>query len=263
MAMKIGVCLDSLTMPFRQALQRAAAMGVGGVQVSASGDLSPQRLSETGRRELRTLLRSFNLQLAALNCPLRHGIDVAENQEERIEHIRQVMALAFDIGTRLVVVPFPKIASDEASPVFERLRYSLVELGRHGDRIGVSIALEIGFDPADKVRDYLNGFEVGSLGVNYDPVNLLLRDCDPISSLMPLQGKILHTQARDARLATVSRTAAEVPLGAGDINWLNYFGTLTALEYHGWVIVKRESGENRPADVEAGVKFLRRVIIAT
>jgi sugar phosphate isomerase/epimerase len=259
--MNIGVCLESLGLPLRQALQRTAAMGVRGVQFDAVGDRSPKQLTDSGRRELRTLLRNHDLDITALNCPLRYGIDTVENQDARIDHIRQVMALAFELGPRLVIVQCPKIVDDAESPRATAMRSSLLDLGRYGDRIGSAVALEIGFDSAETVRDYLNTFDCGSLGVNYDPVNMLLHDRDPVKSLLPLQGKILHTQARDARLAAVSRTAAEVPVGAGDIEWLSYFGTLMAIEYRGWVVVKREIGDNRLADVEAGVKFLRRVVV--
>lgn len=259
--MKIGVCLESLGLPFRTMLQRAAAMGVGGVQIDAIGDLQPGRLTETGRREMRTLLRSHNLECTALKLPLRHGIDTVENQDARVDLIRQTMSLAFELGPRQVIVPFPKMIDEVASPRAVAMRTALLDLGRHGDRIGTTLALEVGFDPTEKVRDYLNGFDCGSIGVHYDPVNLMLHGHDPVKSLLPLQGKIRHTQARDARLATVSQTAAEVPVGAGDIEWLGYFGTLTALDYRGWVVVKRETGDNRLADIEAGVKFLRRVIV--
>ncbi len=261
--MKIGVCLESLGLSFRAALERIAAMGVAGVQVNAVGDLAPQKLTDTGRRELRTLLRNHNLQWTALNCPLRYGIDATENQDARLEHIRQVMSLAFELGPRLVIVQCPKIADDQSSPRAAAMRTALLDLGRFGDRVGSSIALEIGFDSGEKVSDYLNSFDCGSLGVHYDPVSLLLNNHDPVKNLLPLRGKILHTQARDARLATVSRTAAEVPLGGGDIEWLGYFGTLTSIEYRGWVVVKRETGDNRLADIEAGVKFLHRVIVQT
>jgi L-ribulose-5-phosphate 3-epimerase len=260
--MKIGVCLESLGLPLRQALQRSASMGVKGVQFDAVGDRSPKQLTDTGRRELRTLLRNHDVEITALNCPLRYGIDTIENQDARLEHIRQVMALAFELGPRLVIVPFPKISTDADSRRASALRAALLDLGRYGDRIGSSIALEIGFDAAKTIRDYLGAFECGSLGVHYDPVNMLLHDRDPVKNLLPLQGKILHTQARDARLASVNQTAAEVPVGAGDIEWMGYFGTLTAIDYRGWVVVKRDIGDNRLADVEAGVKFLRRVVVS-
>ena len=47
------------------------------------------------------------------------------------------------------------------------MREALLALGRHGDRVGASLALEIGFDPGDKVRGYLDSFDLGSLGVNF------------------------------------------------------------------------------------------------
>ena len=122
------------------------------------------------------------------------------------------------------------------------------------------VALEVGFDPTDKVRDYLNGFDVGSLAVNYDPANLLVHGHDPIKSLFPLIGKIIHTHARDVRMATVSRSAQEVPVGAGDIDWMSYIGTLAAIEYTGWVVVERQTGEDRLKDLAAGVAFLRRFV---
>lgn len=259
--MKIGVCLESLGLPLRQGLPQVAKMGVVGVQLDSVGDLSPERFTGTGRRELKNLLKTYDLQLTALNCPLRHGIDIAENQQPRIEHIRRVMDLAFELGTRIAIVQFPRIPDDAASARAQLMREALLDLGRHGDRCGTALALEIGFDPGEKVRDYLNGFDVGSLGVNYDPANFLLHDLDPLKNAVPLQGKILHTHARDARIGTVSRSASEVPVGAGDIEWLAYIGTLTALEYRGWIVVERETGEDRLADIAAGVKFLRRVVV--
>jgi sugar phosphate isomerase/epimerase len=51
-----------------------------------------------------------------------------------------------------------------------------------------------------------------------------------------------------------------VPLGHGDIDWLEYLGVLEEIEYRGWLTVERESGEKRVADVAAGVAFLRRLV---
>jgi L-ribulose-5-phosphate 3-epimerase len=262
MAMKIGVCLEAMGLPLRQALAQAARLGVGGVQLDCAGDLSPERLGDTGRRDLRGLFKTNDLQLTALNCPLRHGIDVFENQQLRIEHVQRVMTLAFELGARLAIVQCPKIPDELGSPREKLLRDALLALSRHGDRVGSSLALEIGFDPGDKVRDYLNSFDLGSLGVNYDPANLMLHGHDPVKNLLPLQGKILHVHARDARRVTVSQGAAEVALGAGDIEWLGFMGTLNAVEYRGWLVVDRESGDNRLADIAAGVKFLRRMVVA-
>ena len=71
--MKIGVVLESMGLSFRQGLPQAARMGAAGVQVDAAGDLAPDRLTETARRELKNLLRTYAQDLTALNCPLRRG----------------------------------------------------------------------------------------------------------------------------------------------------------------------------------------------
>jgi len=79
--MTIGVRLESLGLPLRKALTEASRIGAAGVQVDAAGDLHPDQLSLTGRREFKNLLRVYNLSLTALACPLRHSLDAAEKQE--------------------------------------------------------------------------------------------------------------------------------------------------------------------------------------
>src|SRR5437764_517170 len=102
--LKLGVDLASLQQPLRKGLQEAARMSAGGVQLPAIGDLSPRKLSQTGRREFRHLLSTNNLDCAALVCPFRHGLDVAEGLMERIDILTQALTLSFDLGARIVLV---------------------------------------------------------------------------------------------------------------------------------------------------------------
>ena len=233
-------------------------MASQGIQTDAMGDLSPDSLGETGRREFRNLLRSYSQELAALHVPLRRGLDSADNLQPRLDHLRKVMQLAFDLGSRRVVVPFPQLATDAASPRAAILRESLQVLAHHGDRIGTVLALEIGFDAVEKVKDYLAQFDSGSLKVTYDTANMLIHGHDPVASLHPLKGLLAHVRARDARRSSLSRGLQEVPLGAGDVDWMAFTATLQVLDFDGFVVVEREQGENRLADVAHGVKFLRR-----
>jgi L-ribulose-5-phosphate 3-epimerase len=259
--MKLGVVLESLGLNFRQGLPQAAKLGVGGIQVDAVGDLSPERLTETGRRELRNLLKTFDQSVTALNLPLRRGLDNPENLQPRLEYMRAVMNLAFDLGSRTVIAPCPKLPGEGEAVRANLLRESLLDLGRHGDRVGAVVALEIGLDSPEAVRDYLDAFDVGSLKVNYDPSNLLINGFDPVKGIPPLHRRIAHVQARDARKSSVSRGAQEVALGAGDVDWLAFMATLAANEYRGWVVVKREMSEDKLKDVERAVGFLRRVMV--
>ena len=106
---RIGIRLESLGLPLRRALGAATRMGAAGVQVDAVGDLDPRRLSATGRREFRHLLKTHDLELMALGCPLRHGLDVPDGQEERIDQVRLTLALSFDLGPRIVVAEVGRV----------------------------------------------------------------------------------------------------------------------------------------------------------
>jgi sugar phosphate isomerase/epimerase len=258
--LKIGIRLESLGLPLRKALAEASRLGVGGVQIDAAGDLTPNALSQTGRREFRNLLRGYSVELTALGCPLRRGLDTAENQEPRLDHVRKVMTLAYDLGPRVVVIEAGQVPGEKEIERGRLMRDALTNLAGHGDRIGTSLALETGLESGAVLAEYLRSFDSGSLSANLDPANLLLHSFDPLQSARDLSGKIAHTHARDCRRASTSRAAQEVPLGHGDIDWMSYLETLAEIEYRGWLVVERQSGDNRVADVASGVGFLRRLL---
>jgi sugar phosphate isomerase/epimerase len=258
--LKLGVHLPSLGLPLRRGLQEIERLGVTGVQLDATGDLAPRNLSQTGRREVLHLLRGHNLELTALGCPLRHGLDTAEGQEARIEHVRKVLSLSFDLGARVVVVQAGRIPEKADEPTGRRMTEALLALGHHGDRTGTVLALETGLDSGAVLRQFLDGLDTGGLAADLSPANLLLHGFDPYESTRALRGRIAHCHARDARTASASRSAQEVPLGHGDIDWMQFVAVLEEVEYRGWLTVERQSGENRLADIAEGVKFLRRLV---
>jgi sugar phosphate isomerase/epimerase len=257
---KIGIRLESFGLPLRRALQEAQRLGVGGVQVDAVGDLSPANLSQTGRREFRHLLRAHSLELTALGCPLRHGLDRAENQEARIDHVRQVMTLSYDLGPRIVIVQAGRVPEKEDDPRYGLLSEALLALGHHGDRTGATLALETGLESGEVLRRFLDRFDTGGLGVNLDPANFLMNGFDPYAGARALRGRVVHSDAHDARQASANRAAQEVPLGHGDIDWLTFVAVLEEIEYRGWLTIEREGGDNRVGDIAAGVSFLRRIV---
>jgi sugar phosphate isomerase/epimerase len=290
--LKLGICLKSLALPLRRGLEEARKLAVAGVQLEAAGDLAPDRLSQTGRVDLRRLLRTHGLELTALGCPLRRGLDTPDNLEARIDHVKKVMSLSYDLGARCTIVEAGRIPQsagavahfssppslilgtaagererqgegERAGSEDPRLRFlteALQALAVHGDRVGTALAVETGLESGELLGTFLGRFDTGSLGVNYDPANLLMHGFDPYASMRALRGRVLHAHAKDARAASSSRSAQEVPLGHGDIDWMQLLAGFEEIDYHGWLAVERESGQNRLADVAAGVGFLRRLV---
>lgn len=260
---QLGIVLETTGLPIRPALASIAPLGRYGirtVQIDAVGELNPDQLTGTGRRELKTVLKSYNLECAALHCPLRRMLDNPEQLQARLDHLQKVLQLAVDLGPRLVVMPLAKIPKDPTTVPAQTLRESLEFLGKNADRLGVRLALEPGLDPGDFVRDYLKGYDLESLGICYDPANFFLNGFDPVSSLTALAPKLVYVQARDARPAGVAANGKEVAVGAGLIDWFVYFATLSANEYRGPVVVDREEGPSRFQDASTGARFLTRFL---
>jgi L-ribulose-5-phosphate 3-epimerase len=256
--MKIGLCVDALELPLRRALPVAAQLGGPQLQLTGWGELHPDALTATGRREVRNLLRSFNMESCAIACALRRGIEVPADQQPRLEYIQKVMALAFELGARLIVLPCPKFPQKDAE-VDPELHEAIDALGAAGDRLGVRVALEIGFDDAGVVVAFLDRYAHGSLAVTFDPANLMLHGHDPANQIPTLGGRVAHVHARDALRNTVNGTGAETALGAGDVPWLSILPQLMVREYQGAICIEREP--NHAGELPAAIAFLKKFVL--
>lgn len=250
---KIGLSLNELGLPLRRALTAARRLGVSGVSLDAAGDFAPQSLSETGRRELRHLARSQELGIVALHCPFRRGLDVAENQERRIDYLRGALDLGFELGARLVTVQAGQVPDKDDEPRALLLKDALTALAQHGDKTGMALALVTGLESGATLKSYLDRFDTGSLAACFDPANLLIGKHDPYAAIRALGKSIALAHGTDARYA--GQAVRHVPLGHGDIDWLQMLATLEEVEYRGWLMMKAQ-GE---AEAVASEAFLRRL----
>lgn len=130
--LKLGIVLKTTGLPIRLSLAAASDLAVHGVQLDATGNLAPEQLTKTGRREFGNLLRAYHLEVSALNCPLRDGLDVVADSQQRIDHLRGVMLLASDLGCRKVIVPLPRLPDDPAAPRAIAMREALQLSGHSG-----------------------------------------------------------------------------------------------------------------------------------
>lgn len=229
---------------------------MAGIELPSVGELAPANLSQTGRRELRHLLRSQDLHLAALACPLRRGLDEADGQEARLDYVKQTMILSHDLGPRQVVVQAGRMPKTDDEPRAPILREALTLLGRHGDRVGVQLLLEVGTEPPDVLTTYLARFDTGSLGICFNPGNLLRQGQDPIAFLRTAATCLRYVHATDARQVNPG-SAQAVPLGHGDIDWLALLGGLEEIGYRDWLTISEVRGL---AESAAAAAFLQRIL---
>src|SRR5947209_4700930 len=133
----------------RDQIPEAARLGARGVVIDAIGDVSPDRLSETGRREVRYLLRSVELALTALHLPTRRPFDTLDQLDDRLRRAERAFNLAFELGTTLVLARVGALPPESEAARREVFVSALRELARRADHRGVRLTIETGTEPGD------------------------------------------------------------------------------------------------------------------
>jgi sugar phosphate isomerase/epimerase len=256
--LRIGIRQSATGLALRPALVEIERLGAGGVQIDVAGDLAPGRLSGTGRREIRQLLRSHQLELTALGCPLRHGLDESENLDGRIDYVRQVLTLSVDLGSRTVIVRAGRIPNETEHDVVTTLIDALTDLASHGDRIGATLALASGREAGSALAAFLNRFNTAALAANLDPGQFLMSGLDPVEGAQALASWLVHCWATDARRGTRERAGQQMALGEGDLDWLQFLAVLEQINYRGGLVIGRDQAAPL-AELAAGIAFLGRL----
>jgi sugar phosphate isomerase/epimerase len=235
----LGLRLDS-SRPIKEQIRGAASVGAKGVVVDATGDLAPDRLSETGRREVRHGLRSVEQNLIALSLPTRRPFDSLDQIEDRLAKADRAFAMAYDLGTRLVLARVGGLPAETDVERRSAFTTSLQELGRRAEHRGVRFAIETGTEPGDVLGSYLDALAIPALAVSLDPSSLLRQGIDPVASTRELALWVAHAYANDASRSSKSIAAAN-PRGfgfpPGALDWEEYLGALEEIGYRGYLTV--------------------------
>lgn len=121
---------------------------------------------------------------------------------------------------------------------------------------GIMLLLETGQETADALRACLQGLNHSSLGVNFDPANMLLYGKgDPIEAIQILGPWIKHVHIKDALTSPTSgEWGQEVPWGDGEVDTVDFFKAFKEIGYNGAFAIEREAGEQRVADIVLAAK---------
>jgi L-ribulose-5-phosphate 3-epimerase len=126
---------------------------------------------------------------------------------------------------------------------------------------GVILLLETGQETAQQLRDFLEELDHDSVGVNFDPANMILYDKgDPIEAVRVLAPWIHHLHIKDAvRTKQPGTWGSEVPWGDGQVGIGQFLGVLEEVGYDGALAIEREAGDNRVGDIRLAIERLATV----
>ncbi len=232
----LGLRLDP-SRPIREQIREAARLDAKGVVIDAVGDIAPARLSETGRRELRHLLRSVELNLIALNLPTRRAFDTTDQLDDRLNRAGAAFTLAYELGTNLVLARVGGLPAETDALARETFLGAVRELGRRADHRGIRLAAETGPDAGPPLRALLDGLASPGLAASLDPAALLQSGHDPIAVTRSLGPWVAHAYATDPTSASVVSLSRRGGLPPGSLDWLEYLGALEEVNYRGYLTI--------------------------
>jgi sugar phosphate isomerase/epimerase len=148
-----------------------------------------------------------------------------------------------------------------SSGVEQRLRATMLDrlrtIARAFAERGVGVGMETGQESAATLLGVLG--ELPGVGVNFDPANMLLYGMgEPVEALRLLLPRVVQAHIKDAiPNLTPGRWGEEVPVGEGRVDWPGFFGVLRSAPRVLDLVIEREAGENRLADIRTAARFIR------
>jgi sugar phosphate isomerase/epimerase len=258
--LKIGIQLASLRLPFKQALHTAGELGAEAVEIDARTELQPKQLSQTGLRQLRKMLEDRNLRVGAVTFRTRRGYNVGDHLDERVAGTKEAMKLAFSLGASVVVNQIGRVPPKSEGPEWDMLVQVLTDLGHFGQHVGAWLAAETGSEDGNDLARLINALPPGTVGVTFDPANLVVNGFSVRGALEKLGSNVLHVHAKDAVRDLAQGRGMEVPLGRGSVDFSELIGTLEEREFRGYYMIERERAQDPVFETGQAVKYLRSLI---
>ncbi len=255
-----GVRLESLNLPLKRALIAAAQLGAAGVEINARTEVKPSDLTRTGVRHIKKLLNDHRLSVCCLHFPTRRGYDVADDLDRRVEATKAALSMAYDLGCP-VVSNFIGAMPPTDSPAAQTLRDALEEIGRHGQRVGATLAARTGPHEGERLAEWIRALDPGTLGVDFDPAGLVINKHDVEATMRAVGASVLHFRARDAVRDLSQEQGLEVQMGRGSVDLPPLLAILEEHDYHGFITVDRQPGTQSAAQCAEALEYLENLFL--
>lgn len=271
----IGVMLESFRLPINEALDKAHDLGVQGIQVyTTRGELAPQNLSASQRKEFLQQLKDKGLVISALCGDLGHGFGNPEKNPELIEQSKRIVDLSLEWECGIVTTHIGVVPEDNNHPRYKIMQDACSELAQYADSVKARFAVETGPETSKVLKGFLDSLNSRGVSVNMDPANLVMvTGDDPVEAVYTLKDYIVHTHAKDGKRlyyrepekvygivyeeSLDSPSFQELPLGEGNVDFKRYLQALEDIGYTGFLTIEREVGEDPEGDIRKAVEYLR------
>ena len=173
-------------------------------------------------------------------------------------NIQAVAGIAAALDLKIVTFHAGFLPHDESDPGFAKLLGRITKIADVFDANDIDLGFETGQETADTLRLFLEKLNRPSVGVNFDPANMILYGKgDPIDALETLAPFLKQCHIKDATMTRDPGTwGMEVTVGTGEVDWPAFFSTLAKIDFKGHCCIEREADEQRVADIRTAREFV-------
>jgi len=186
------------------------------------------------------------------------GVAPDETWDENWEDAPKAADIAAALGLRLVTFHAGFLPPDDKDPAYAKMHHRLDLIADVFAARNIDVAFETGQETAPVLVEFLQKLGRKSVGVNFDPANLLLYDHgNPIEAMRDLGAWLRQVHIKDAtRTQTPGTWGNEVVAGTGEVPWREFFATLQELNFTGYCCIEREAGNSRVEDIRAAKQLV-------
>ncbi len=246
--------------PLLETIGSAADLGVEGLQFDLREELPPTALTETGRRDFLHRLRERGLQVASGWVPLQRPLASEYQLERRLAFLREAMTFAFQLGAPTLCFRCGRIPEDLSNDEGRTLVEILADLADHANHVGVVLGLTPSADTAAQLVKLVSQIKTGPIGIDFDPAHFAMSGQPVVDSLRALHAHIVHVQLRDG-MRDLAGGGSELAVGQGIVDWTELVALLGEMDYRGWLTAIRTQGDDKPADIARGLRFVKQLLL--
>jgi len=189
------------------------------------------------------------------------GLAPDSTWEQNRRNILATVPIARRLGLKLLTFHAGFLPHDQSDPQFGIMLGRLAEVADVFADAGMNLGFETGQETAPVLLEVLQKLNKKNVGVNFDPANMILYDKgNPIEALRLLGDWVRQVHIKDAvRTKAPGTWGEEVPVGTGQVDWRAFVATLDAHHFAGDLVIEREAGQQRVADIRFAKQTLERI----
>ena len=265
---RIGVCSWSLrAASAAELVERVQRCGLDAVQLA----LDPIRRGDWPEKEAIDHLRRAGISiLSGMMAPagedyttldtirVTGGVRSDEHWPANLVAARANAYLAEQLGIKLVTFHGGFLSNNPRDPLRAVMLDRLRGIADAFASKGIAVALESGQEGADSLLAVLAELDRPSVGVNFDPANIILYGVgEPVAALRKLAPHVKQVHIKDAiPTARPGTWGRETVVGEGAVNWRGIFDVISSDLPQVNLVIEREARQERLDDIRAAHRLI-------